>query len=80
MLVIPENAPKEDYLRTLRYFRFQGRLDTPTFDRDTMNAIANNTDGLNNLSVERVWMEMGKILRGGNIQQILKCNGQSRCA
>ena len=39
---------KEDYLRTLRYFRFQGRLDTPTFDRDTMNAIANNIDGLNN--------------------------------
>ena len=67
----PEERIKEDYLRTLRYFRFQGRLDTPTFDRDTMNAIADNIDGLKQLSVERVWMEMGKILNGGNIQQIL---------
>ena len=67
----PAERIKEDYLRTLRYFRFQGRLDTPTFDRDTMNAIADNIDGLKQLSVERVWMEMGKILNGGNIQQIL---------
>ena len=67
----PEERIKEDYLRTLRYFRFQGRLDTPTFDRETMQAIASNTDGLKQLSVERVWMEMGKILSGSNIQQIL---------
>tara|TARA_Y100001972_G_scaffold101168_1_gene125953 strand:+ start:1528 stop:6012 length:4485 start_codon:yes stop_codon:yes gene_type:complete len=67
----PEERIKEDYLRTLRYFRFQGRLDTPTFDRATMNAIASNIDGLKQLSVERVWMEMSKILSGSNIQQIL---------
>ncbi len=67
----PEERIKEDYLRTLRYFRFQGRLDTPTFDRTTMNAIASNTDGLKQLSVERVWMEMSKILGGGNLQSIL---------
>jgi hypothetical protein len=67
----PEERIKEDYLRTLRYFRFQGRLDTPTFDRETMQAIANNTAGLKQLSVERVWMEMSKILGGSNIQQIL---------
>ena len=67
----PEERIKEDYLRTLRYFRFQGRLNTPTFDRETMQAIASNTDGLKQLSVERVWMEMGKILSGSNIQQIL---------
>ena len=67
----PAERIKEDYLRTLRYFRFQGRLDKPTFDKETMSAIANNTDGLKQLSVERVWMEMGKILGGSNIQQIL---------
>ena len=67
----PEERIKEDYLRTLRYFRFQGRLDTPTFDKETMQAIANNTAGLKQLSVERVWMEMGKILGGANIKQIL---------
>ena len=27
-----------------------------------MNAIADNIDGLKQLSVERVWMEMGKII------------------
>ena len=67
----PSERIKEDYLRTLRYFRFQGRLDTPTFDRETMQAIASNTAGLKQLSVERVWMEMGKILGGSNINQIL---------
>ena len=67
----PAERIKEDYLRTLRYFRFQGRLDTPTFDKDTMQAIASNTNGLKQLSVERVWMEMQKILGGGNIKQIL---------
>ena len=67
----PSERIKEDYLRTLRYFRFQGRLDTPTFDRETMQAIASNTNGLKQLSVERVWMEMGKILGGSNINQIL---------
>ena len=36
-----------------------------------MQAIDSNTDGLKKLSVERVWMEMGKILSGSNIQQIL---------
>jgi hypothetical protein len=36
-----------------------------------MQAIANNTAGLKQLSVERVWMEMSKILGGSNIQQIL---------
>jgi tRNA nucleotidyltransferase (CCA-adding enzyme) len=67
----PSERIKEDYLRTLRYFRFQGRLDTPTFDRETMQAIASNTNGLKQLSVERVWMEIGKILSGSNINQIL---------
>jgi len=67
----PAARIQEDYLRILRYFRFQGRMDTPKFEKDTMKSIADNVSGLKQLSVERVWMEMSKILSGGNIQQVL---------
>ena len=45
---------KEDYLRILRYFRFQGRLSTPTWDKDTLKAISSNVKGLQKISAERV--------------------------
>ena len=70
--MIPQNVLKKIICVHYVTLDSQGRLDiTPTFDRDTMNAIADNIDGLKQLSVERVWMEMGKISNGGNIQQIL---------
>jgi len=53
---------QEDYLRILRYFRFQGRLDNPQWDQETMGAIARNAGGLEAISGERIWMEMEKIL------------------
>lgn len=53
---------KEDYLRILRFFRFQGRLGTPTWDNETMDAVRRNADGLKAVSGERIWMEMEKIL------------------
>lgn len=53
---------QEDYLRILRFFRFQGRLNTPTWDRETMDAVRRNAEGLRKISGERVWMEMEKIL------------------
>ena len=67
----PAERIQEDYLRILRYFRFQGRMTNPKFEDDTMKAIADNASGLVQVSVERVWMELGKILGGGNIQQVL---------
>ncbi len=67
----PEQRIKEDYLRILRYFRFQGRLDKPDFDESTLQAIKKNTTGLAKLSVERIWSEMDKILGGKNIIEIL---------
>lgn len=68
----PAARIQEDYLRILRYFRFQGRLDNPQFEADTMKAIKDNASGLKKVSVERVWMEMGKILSGNNIVNIVK--------
>ncbi|MDB0053026.1 CCA tRNA nucleotidyltransferase [Ascidiaceihabitans sp.] len=55
---------REDYLRTLRFFRFwawYGAIDQG-FDPDALNAISSNLDGLETLSAERVGMEMVKLL------------------
>jgi tRNA nucleotidyltransferase (CCA-adding enzyme) len=66
-----EQRIKEDYLRILRYFRFQGRLSSPTWDKDTLQAINTNTEGLAQVSAERVWQEMGKILAGQHVADIV---------
>jgi len=58
----PDARLQEDYLRILRYFRFQGRLNTPSWDKETMDAVRRNADGLEGISGERIWMEMEKIL------------------
>ncbi|TNF20138.1 MAG: CCA tRNA nucleotidyltransferase [Rhodobacteraceae bacterium] len=55
---------REDYLRTLRFFRFNawyGR-EKGGFDREALAAIAENLDGLETLSRERVGAEMLKLL------------------
>jgi len=67
----PIDRIQEDYLRILRYFRFQGRLSTPTWDKETLEAISSNVKGLAQISAERVWSEMGKILSGQNVANIL---------
>jgi poly(A) polymerase len=59
-----ENRIREDYLRTLRYFRFHawyGDMDAG-FDPDALAAIAVNLEGLAQLSKERVTAELLKLL------------------
>lgn len=63
---------KEDFLRILRYFRFQGRTRKPQWDNETLSVIKRNVDGLNQISGERIWMEMGKILEGNFSKEILE--------
>lgn len=63
---------QEDYLRILRFFRFQGRLNSPTWDKETMNAVRRNAAGLAGISGERVWMEMEKILVHPSRVDVLK--------
>ena len=55
---------REDYLRSLRYFRFCAWYGDPTdgFDADALDAIARNLDGLATLSRERVGSEVLKLL------------------
>lgn len=52
----------EDYLRVLRYFRFYGWYGRGAPDRDAIKAIVGNRAGLSDLSVERVWSELKKLL------------------
>lgn len=53
---------QEDFLRILRYFRFQGRMTSPIWDTDTLEAVSRNAAGLAGVSGERIWSEMAKIL------------------
>lgn len=62
---------REDYLRIMRYFRFQGRQAEPQWDEKTLEAIKRNAKGLETISGERIWMEMSKILTGHHVKDIL---------
>lgn len=59
-----ENRIREDYLRSLRYFRFHAWYGDHEsgFDPDALAAIAANLDGLDLLSRERIGSEMRKLL------------------
>lgn len=58
------NRIREDYLRTLRYFRFHAWYgDTEAgFDPEALAAIADSLDGLSKLSLERITSELLKLL------------------
>ena len=55
---------REDYLRTLRYFRFHAHYADADagWDADALDGIATNLEGLDSLSAERVGSEMVKLL------------------
>lgn len=52
---------KEDYLRILRYFRFWSRYgENKPPDKHTLETIKTNLDGLDQISGERIWLEIKK--------------------
>lgn len=55
---------REDYLRALRFFRFHAWYGDPQagMDAEALAAIADNLDGLDKLSADRVGAEMLKLL------------------
>ena len=63
----------EDFLRILRYFRFCGRIapSPDLHDPATLDAIRDTAEGLTHISVERVWLEVGKILQGNHAPHLL---------
>ncbi len=53
---------REDYLRTLRFFRFHARYGRMPPDANTRAALRAGVPGLARLSAERVWAELSRIL------------------
>ncbi len=68
---------REDYLRILRFFRFLGRFTTrdDSADVPALEAIRDNAEGLKNISVERVWSEVSKIVSGPESFTVLSMMG-----
>lgn len=58
----PDTRLAEDYLRALRFFRFQARYGHGAPDGAAVAAIRRAVPGLARLSAERIWMELKRIL------------------
>lgn len=69
---VADERIQEDYLRILRYFRFQGRVATPKWDKETLQAIQRNVKGLGKISGERIREETQKIISGDHAPEILQ--------
>jgi poly(A) polymerase len=59
----PEARIREDYLRILRFFRFFAWYGDGRPDAEGLKACARLKEGLERLSVERVWSELKKLLQ-----------------
>lgn len=78
----PSSRIKEDYLRVLRFFRFMEKFEGDvTLDAQALDIINEEwvIDGLrNNISVERIWSELSKMLMGKHtlkqFEYLNKCN------
>ncbi len=70
----PEDRIQEDYLRILRYFRFYGRIaiEPNSHEQDTLAAIRENANGLAQISGERLWVELKKILIGNHADSLFR--------
>ena len=64
----PVQRIREDYLRSLRYFRFHAWYGDQSdgFDADALDAIARNLEGLSTLSKERIGSELKRLLEAPN--------------
>lgn len=63
---------REDYLRILRWVRFQGRYGHDALDPDTVNAVRRQAEGLAGISRERVWSEVSRIISGPRAHTMLR--------
>ncbi|CAD5224554.1 unnamed protein product [Bursaphelenchus okinawaensis] len=69
-----EQRIQEDYLRIFRYFRFYGRIaeDADHHCKETLETIKKNKQGIENLSGERIWSELKKIVIGRFAPQLMR--------
>lgn len=68
----PPTRIAEDYLRILRFFRFYARYGRVPPNSATLAALRNGIPGLSRLSVERVWMELRRILAAPNPEEAVE--------
>ena len=68
----PEKRIKEDYLRILRFIRFSIEYESFDFESEALKAIQTNLNGIVQLSKERIYGELNKILKLKNLEQIFK--------
>ena len=68
----PEKRIKEDYLRILRFIRFSIEYESFDFESEALKAIQINLNGITQLSKERIYAELNKILKLKNLEQIYK--------
>ncbi|WP_416897287.1 MAG: CCA tRNA nucleotidyltransferase [Minwuia sp.] len=67
----PGERIQEDYLRILRFFRFQAEIDLRHLPGES-EACARMSSGLAQLSAERIWQEMRRLLAGPNREAIIR--------
>lgn len=58
----------------MRYFRFYGKIaNAPNnHDENTLKVLKENVEGLQNISGERIWVELKKMLQGNFAGSLLK--------
>lgn len=67
----PRRRIREDYLRSLRFFRFWSALAKFKVDRKSLAACYAETKGLKSLSRERINDELRKMFAGKNLKAVL---------
>jgi len=70
----PEERIQEDYLRILRYFRFFTQYSKVDYDQNIIRSIKQNINGLNQISNERIFDELKKILTLKSIYKLFSKN------
>ena len=68
---------REDYLRALRFFRFQARYGGDVPDAGALRAISAAVSGLARLSAERVWSEIKRLLAAPDPRAALRLMSQT---
>jgi len=65
---------QEDFLRILRYFRFYGRISErpDAHQPETLKIISEEAKGLGQISGERIWVELKKIVTGNHSGPIMR--------
>ncbi|MFC7291356.1 CCA tRNA nucleotidyltransferase [Hirschia litorea] len=67
---------QEDYLRILRFFRFNAWYGSGSLDVEGLSACMRQRAGLDSISVERIWSEFKKLLSAPDPRVVLEAMSQ----